>query len=64
FLTEKSALKLVFSVLIRAAKRWRKVDYVRLPFLQEVWDLTEQRFYKDCLKVTLGYSTGPTRLNT
>ncbi len=27
FLTEKSALKLIFSVLIRAAKRWRKVSF-------------------------------------
>ena len=27
FLTEKSALKLIFSVLIRAAKRWRRVSF-------------------------------------
>ncbi len=27
FLTEKSALKLVFSVLIRASKRWRRVNF-------------------------------------
>ena len=30
FLTEKSALKLVFSVLIRAAKRWRKVSFTKI----------------------------------
>jgi len=29
FLTEKSALKLVFSVLIRAAKRWRRVSFTK-----------------------------------
>ena len=29
FLTEKSALKLVFSLLIRAAKRWRKVSFTK-----------------------------------
>jgi len=27
FLTEKTALKLVFSVLIRAAERWRRVKF-------------------------------------
>ena len=27
FLTEKSALKLVFSVLIRASRRWRRVSF-------------------------------------
>jgi len=30
FLTEKSALKLVFSVLIRATKRWRKVSFTKI----------------------------------
>jgi len=29
FLTERSALKLVFSVLIRAAKRWRRVRFTK-----------------------------------
>ena len=29
FLTEKSAFKLVFSVLIRAAKRWRRVSFTK-----------------------------------
>jgi len=29
FLTEKSALKLVFSVLIRAARRWRRVSFTK-----------------------------------
>ncbi|RLG67096.1 MAG: hypothetical protein DRO11_10540 [Methanobacteriota archaeon] len=27
FLTERAALKLVFSVLIRASKRWRRVSF-------------------------------------
>jgi len=30
FLTEKTALKLVFSVLIRAAERWRRVNFTRM----------------------------------
>ena len=30
FLTEKCALKLVFSVLIRAAKKWRKVSFTKI----------------------------------
>ena len=30
FLTEKTALKLVFSVLIRAAERWRRVSFTRM----------------------------------
>ena len=30
FLTEKSALKLVFSVLMRAAKRWRRISFTRM----------------------------------
>ena len=30
FFTEKSALKLVFSTLIRAAKRWRKVTFTKV----------------------------------
>ena len=30
FLTEKSALKLIFSVLIRAAKRWRRVSFSKI----------------------------------
>jgi len=29
FLTEKSAFKLVFSVLIRVAKRWRRVSFTK-----------------------------------
>jgi len=29
FLTEKAALKLVFSVLIRAATRWRRVSFTK-----------------------------------
>ena len=30
FLTEKSALKLVFSVLMRAAKGWRRINFTRI----------------------------------
>ena len=30
FLTEKSALKLVFSVLMRAAKRWRRISFTKI----------------------------------
>ena len=30
FLTEKSALKLVFSVLMRAAKRWRGINFTKI----------------------------------
>jgi len=34
FFTEKSALKLVFSVLIRAAKRWRKITFTKVELAQ------------------------------
>jgi len=34
FFTEKSTLKLVFSVLIRAAKRWQKVTFTRTEIAQ------------------------------
>jgi transposase-like protein len=42
FLTEKSALKLVFSVLIRAAKRWQRIPMNALE-LAHVRSLMEER---------------------
>jgi len=53
FLTEKSALKLVFSVLIRATKRWQRVNFdaltiARLDKLRNELDLQVKQVEEVC----------------